>query len=968
MEQEERQLEPAFPDLQPSTDGLESLLEDPYDFTGPRSQYNTNPGYIPRFEEPLPKNFPYAPEGSEIVRPKRFSAEDFAAEMNTSFSEFEIAQAGIVRGMLKNAALRSPDENEYIAPIVLKPRSDRFNTDGYRGVQSLSEGEEAFPFESEGFEDLPYRNNNYYSPEVPYGGGPRGRDYDFPYTSPEELRPEYPERFRFDSDNKPRLIEVPEICSSADVINSNFVDTLSPLVAALRGHATYGPEAVARLFANPQGYIDTASRYLVSRDLLGRQRQLTAKETEYLKTVENLSAVNPYIVAAGVAAPEVTDIFLDAEMARRSARSREKLPSGSFVPVAVIGAGVHGTIAAGEILRLRPDLIVNGVFIDKAGTGGGVFAYANGKAHNANSASYVGPEPFKLPDVTDNTLREMAGLFPQFPGERTDPNRGRTGSINRMVPWMVSPDELMKHMRYLTNWHMALMAKEQAALTMTNFMGEMELVKVEPSLLYLSPSGNQRGSLKLTMRDLSQGEDAEDYILYTDNILATTGLGEPKRVVAEDDNFKQIIEAQKDIPGLPYYCNGLEAYRYFADPTREKLEHGRSIAIIGNGDLAATLAEAGGGLFDAINLGEIDQIYIVSESSPNARCRYAALADLLERKTGRKNILKYVEERVNSVAIGNPSGERGDDPAKDGLILRKKSTQPGTAEQIILDSENGIVRISHVIEATGFESRLEEILSPLLGGETLSNSTLNITLPGKPGVVVGQKLNRYPGIAILGTASDPTISDEKLAEYPDSTQEVIKLVGENVVSIGLRGPDTTAGARSWLYDRQYMLPKKAAAAGITGRILGSRTDRRRKGIVDVRGSSVPSVRRTATIDDGLLTPLLLAPIARHRMERPAVSPVRKRKSSRVPVSGAHGHSEYDVEITLGSKRVTVEQGETPIPVDVLDELAIAAGGGHFRAYAAEAMRRRRGPGSDHVKAHLVYTNGKLNLTDSVVQV
>lgn len=738
------------------------------------------------------------------------------------------------------------------------------------------------------------------------------------------------------------VLPLPE-CTSESVLTANFINSLSPLVQALRGHAVYGSRTEAMLFANPQGYTDTVGRFLISRGLLERQRLLSTREAAYIESVEHLSSVNPYIVAAGVAAPEVTNICLDAELARRSQATREALPDGSYTPLVVAGVGIHGTIAAGEILRQRPDLAADAVFLDKAKTAGGVFAKANGPAHNLNSATYIGNEPFQLPDVTDGTLREFAGIFPQYPGERTDPRRGRTGSINRLIPYFPAPDELKKAARYITNWHLALMAKEQAALTVANFMGETELIQAEPNL------DGGPGLFKLTLRDQSEQGTATTRTLYTDSLLLPTGLGKPRRVVKDNEFLQQILDAQRDKPGLPYYTDAIDAYNFFADQTREKEPHGRRIAIIGNGDTAATLAEALGGLFETGNIDDIDEIYIVAEASVSERCRYALIADLLERKTGRKNILQYVERRVGEVLFRNPFARDPDTVRNDGLALvDTEGFLISKTQQNSLD----ILVVDHVIEATGFSSRVEEILKPLLGQQKLADATEGITLPSDPNVVLGQRLRNYPEIAILGTASDPAITPEKLAQYPQTTQEVLRLVDENVVAIGLRGLDTTAAARTWLGQYAPQPAEQPIIRRAPGKILSTEPAAIPVEIRTVN-EPMPPVNRHVVIDDGLLTPLLLTPLAKHRL------------ANHTQVTGSvRGRATYNATIYLDGNEVSVV-GADDMPAAVLNELAGAASDSYFRAYANEAMRQRRG--SEGIDVRVTYQNGRLVPAKSIVQ-
>jgi len=737
---------------------------------------------------------------------------------------------------------------------------------------------------------------------------------------------------------------------AARVLTANFLDSLSPLVASLRGHATHRGVVEGHLFANPQGY-KTPARFNISTRILRRQRSLTRTEADHVRTVAPLTAVNPYIVAAGAAAREITNVYLDAEFARRDTETRQVKPSGSYTRLSVVGMGPHGIISSGEILRKRPDLAMQATFIDRAGPGG-VFGAANGSAHNLNSANYKGNEPFRLPDVTDGTLRQYAGLFPQYPGERTNRNSGRTGSINRIIPWAPAPDEIHKGARYLDNWELVTMLKEQAALTMRKVLLGLDLQTIE-----LNQDGGP-GKFKQTFRDLDN--DGAEYIQYTDAALLPTGLSEARRVAEGSPLFQDILDLQKGKPGLPYYTTTLEAYNFFADDTRspEKLQHGRRFALIGSGDGSATLSEDLAGLFQTANLTDVDKVYIIAEDTVSNRCRYALIADLLER-SGRKNILEYVPSRVGGIEFYNRFAPRRKDRPIDGLVLTNENGV------LISDSAGRFVNVDHVIESTGFVSKLDTILAPLLNGQSLSDSLRDITAPGKPGVRLGQRLAAYPEIALFGTAINGGFNNTKTAEYPLTTQDVLAAVGENKVSLGLLGPDTTAGTGIWL--NRYAPRRRSMSVPERAKVL-SRTPATSTSVVVDMPKKLPAIRHRMPIDDGLLTPLLLAGLSQHRLDTPRLeinSTVPTVDDVAVSAIVRQAHVTYDATIRLKNGKVEINVSEG-VPAAVLAELAAAAASKYFVAYGKEATRRRRSS-SGQIAVQLVYQNGRLKLNKSYAQ-
>lgn len=735
---------------------------------------------------------------------------------------------------------------------------------------------------------------------------------------------------------------------------------LRPLVDALRGDPTLRGRIDSLLYDGTESDPSKPRRFTLSPTALRGQRRLGREEQQYLEVVADITEVNPYLVAAGAVEPNIAHAVLRCEYDRRSLSTRKAIPSGSSVPLVVAGAGIHGTIAGGSILTERPDILEDALFFDRAATPGGVFDRANGEAHLVNSANYVGDEPFVLPPrIADGTIRLEAGLFPQSPGERTNPNGGRTGSINRLVPFFPSPDEYERAKRYVSNWTFALASKLQNTLLMRRFRGETELRSIE-----LAGDGST-DMYRVVTQDLQNGERFE---VTTNNVLLPTGLGKPRRVVQNDRYFQEILQVQEDegADRFPLYCDAVEAYNYFADVTRGPVRNGRRFAIIGSGDSAATLIEALAGLYKTGNLGEIDKITVIASSSLSERCRYTSINDALERfaaATGRKNLLEVVDARVNSIALAyDPNNASLRDSNYIGLFDQNGDT--------IADSQGQIVAVDHVIEATGFESELEEILQPLLGGKRLQDSLADITARSNPFVAVGQMLADNPGIGIVGTAAVPKFNADKQAVLPVGTQEVLNAVSENVVAIGLRGTDTTIATKQWLRMRRDQLPDYVPPAGEADQPPISPDKPMRDTFFVPLGANLPPTDKTLEPNAKLLTPLLLLPLAARglasRKDIDASIPTLFEAGDQLAafrvVPGAETR-QYRAKVTFTDAGV----GVTPVgdmPVELTRELALAAMDPHFQSYGMDAMRRRR---SDSITVTLNYEGERLNLQDSLVQ-
>jgi hypothetical protein len=490
---------------------------------------------------------------------------------------------------------------------------------------------------------------------------------------------------------------------------------------------------------------------------------------------------------------------------------------------------------------------------------------------------------------------------------------------------------------------------------MRRFRGETAVRQIELA--------RGKDQFRVISEDLRTGKQFE---LTTNNVLLPTGLGRPRRVVEDNFYFQEILQAQQNLgpSRFPIYSNSVEAYNYFADRTRGPVESGRRFAIVGSGDSAAVLVEALAGLYKTGNLGEVDKIVVVASSSLSERCRYNSIDDLLERfaaQTGRKNLLEVIDARVNGIELEN-------DPAVEPVGANNAVTLLDQNGRAIRAASGQRVRVDHVIEATGFESELEQILSPLLGGVPLGDSLANITPSGNPLIAVGQILRAYPGIAIVGTAARPQFNDEKQATLPAGTREVLRAVSENVVAIGLRGADTTVAVKSWLRSRNTQLPpyqrieQEAAEEPIPAGKLMKDT------FVVPRSPEMPPTDKTLEPNATLLTPLLLIPMSQRPLQEEGTIATDDRlvdedgqlaMFERRPIA----ERQYGATITIGKSKVNITPTGS-MPAQLARQLAISATDASFQAYALAAMKARR---SSAINVQLVYKGSRLDLENSVVQ-
>ena len=97
-------------------------------------------------------------------------------------------------------------------------------------------------------------------------------------------------------------------------------------------------------------------------------------EERYIHSTERHSKFNPAMVAAMNVAPKISENYLNSHLNSLSNKTISELKDGDYLPMIIVGAGVHGLTATAEIVRQRPDMASNALVIDEADRVGGPFA------------------------------------------------------------------------------------------------------------------------------------------------------------------------------------------------------------------------------------------------------------------------------------------------------------------------------------------------------------------------------------------------------------------------------------------------------------------------------------------------------------------------------------------------------------------------------------------------------------------
>jgi hypothetical protein len=430
-----------------------------------------------------------------------------------------------------------------------------------------------------------------------------------------------------------------------------------------------------------------------------KRREQAARLPSYTKEVQ---AGNEYRgVLRGLIANRATrdqlELVLNDEAQRVSEKVRkERLRSGSYVPLMVFGAGVHSAIFTSEFLRTNPELASKAVVIEPRKVLGGQFRAVGGVGYNINSRTR--PHDFQ---VEDNNLP------------------GKTGNINSMgdSAMLQLPD--VESRVYSDNEVVGLLAAMNSFLTADTALG-LEVVKVRRNKN--AANRENEGKYEVELRDVQTNERI---VVTTDCVVSPTGLGDPFLSFDETDPSTQsvlstrkerlLVEPNGEVPGLPSLATSAEFWEFTANNRNWQSVTalaGKDIVIVGDADSTQTILERLNGILAEATLDTATSLDVAANGSlkPITVTIIGAKQGTFEEYINGRRV------RYHFVALFYP---REDKSRENDTITPEKGratrlAQVGLQNRVFYTDEKGqsqSVRADLVITGTGFRDKAKEIFS-----------------------------------------------------------------------------------------------------------------------------------------------------------------------------------------------------------------------------------------------------------------
>lgn len=729
--------------------------------------------------------------------------------------------------------------------------------------------------------------------------------------------------------------------AAARYLSSQYRTVFMPIVNAFKHDPDTQSVRQYMASSKPSDLI-RRENYIIDTEALAEQRPLTEIEEAYLRSVELLSFFNPELTAVANADPDALSVYLKNHFAKLDAQTFSNLSDGDYVPLIQIGLGAEGLVSAGEIVRKQPELAAQTLYIDADGIGG-PFAIPNGPAFGLNSANRFG-FAYTLPPVNQaierQTVRAFGSPLRWYPGERNPQQDVRQGSINMSVDYLPAVDDISDG-RYANNADEALTLQIQAAMVVKNVLLGTRVVDQ-----YFTDKPGRGNKIVVLERPNPDGS-MQQFTLRTDYFISATGLGEPNYGISQNTSAQLLRQNEQIVAsgGFPIFDAPLNIFKALVDKdSTNKPQPGKVFAIYGGGNTADTFVENLSRIFTSGNklVRNIEKVYIVTDNDLSRRPRYAAAKDLLARN-GRTNLLEIVPGRVDNIEL--TSSESGDQKlrlSQNRSLIRNSKGQP-----IVADT---------VIPATGFRSRLPELLAKTSGLRRDSTDVLNEqTLPTDERIAVADRLKNDPDQLIVGVASRTGFQGKGTAKFTqlqiDAREALLRNGAENAVAIGFRGPDTQAAVRLFIEDRVGALATDESGVrnpqqSVRLVNIEQRSKQTSKKL-EVQDSRSVSIRQGTKGNSAILTALTLYELGIVKVQ-----------------SGSSGFT-GDVTFSLTPQNdgtVYTAKSNTKAARDWSQSLV---NNPYFRAYAEDAIARRRGANS--ITASIYFKNGRIDTAQTYVQ-
>lgn len=576
------------------------------------------------------------------------------------------------------------------------------------------------------------------------------------------------------------FIEVTEWSNeiALEYMRSAFWETIFILFETLRNSPEFWERIAQYIVGREQDGKWLNDKYTINLDRISQQRPLSPTEEAYIKSIEQLSKFNPYIVALLREARLESYEFLCHHFDSLSERTWDSITDGMYVPQLQVGTGPEWLSYFWEQTRINPNLSAQTLVVDKWEQPWWPFAVPEWESWRLNSSNNVGATIYNLPDTVSETLfkrsvRWYASPFKWYPWERLKANPDiRLGSINIAADFCPTPD-MISDSRYANNEDLQLVLAAQAAILIKRICMRTEFVSSQPS------GKNIWGwTEKVILRRFLSDGTSEQKTIYTDTIVNASGLWDAWYGFKLSGTRAEKILREKDtINGFPRMNTTLEALQLLSSRRLDTIVP-ETIVIWGKWDSAAVLIEELAGLFKNRNpiIRNVRKIYIVTDGTLSSRPRYANIRDVLPRGW-RWNVVEFIQGRVNDIWYSSENTSKINVYGQNGFRL--------------LDEEGKIVEADAYISATWLSSDIDKRYRWYR-----VNQRKALNLPSNSQIKVGETLSWNDNILFIGTAADPWFNQEKLAQLPDFSRQALERVWvENAVAIGFRSQDAQASAR-----------------------------------------------------------------------------------------------------------------------------------------------------------------------------
>lgn len=439
----------------------------------------------------------------------------------------------------------------------------------------------------------------------------------------------------------------------------------------------------------------------------------------------------------------------------------------------IIGAGPQGVAYAQELTNKNPN--ATSLIVDRASKPGGTFA-------NVFNAFYI-----------NSTNRK-------YDGTRARPGQG---DLNNFTDIVGVPD--FKGRRWFEAGLLGQVASAGTLLSSSNPLLETSVVSVKKN-----PNANPLIGEPRYIVTLKDVKSKENYIVKTDNIITTTGIGEAREFGDSSETRDLIAQEKRDAKRekrAPRVESFFEYVDRVADPKNQTPlaeVRGKNIAVVGGGDSGRVINEflTGVGPEKAYKQsvaqeGNIGKIYwfvgtgkntfkTCAEYIAKTRARYAQISqainsgvlvpvpgnlnDFVKTRNGKYVVTKYTSAFDSGAKITDQNSSGVEIEIVIPKDLRKGIKEEKTVEQKIV--------FEKLIYATGTRSKIAEIFKTLTDkpfSESWKLVSGQVKEFGRRKINIAREHKTAPGVYLAGSANESFGGLPKKAELAGVNDNTVSL-------------------------------------------------------------------------------------------------------------------------------------------------------------------------------------------------